>query len=257
MCQWGGSHSRSSSPVHASGPGTGLAPAHPMSTRLISTLPDEAPGLPEPSSKSLRQSLLTALVLTLLFALLLISVLARAVQPGDRSLELAAHHVWGPLSYWFFQGVTFFGSSIFRIPASSLLVVLLALRRRIWGAAFLGLAQAGSVLGEAVKDLVHRPRPALFTHGVHAGGYSFPSGHSMGAMLFWGALGYLLLQWKKGSGGTWFVTLAFGLMIVLVGLSRVVLGVHYPSDVLGGFLLGGMWLGLCHIALRRWLHAYM
>lgn len=117
------------------------------------------------------------------------------------------------------------------------------------------LVMAGSVLlalisSEATKSLYHRPRPALVPHEVYVYSGSFPSGHSTLS-----AATYLTLAMLVASLETRRRTkaLAYGLaamMLVAVGLSRVYLGVHWPSDVLAGWCLGAMWALAGWVALR-------
>ncbi len=102
------------------------------------------------------------------------------------------------------------------------------------------LAAAG--MNFLFKVFFHRARPEILVL-VHATGYSFPSGHSMVSVAFYGYLIYLsviLLQkpWKQLS------SLLLSMLIFFIGLSRIYLGVHYASDVVGGFLAGLAWLAL-------------
>jgi undecaprenyl-diphosphatase len=122
-----------------------------------------------------------------------------------------------------------------------IVVIALLVVRKLWSLAFLLLVQAGSLAGEASKVLVHRARPHLFADAYHAAGYSFPSGHALDATLLYGALLYLL--WARLRQPR--VVLPLGVVaaswVALIALSRVVLGVHYPSDVEGGVALGLAW----------------
>ncbi|NQV50514.1 MAG: phosphatase PAP2 family protein [Candidatus Marinimicrobia bacterium] len=86
------------------------------------------------------------------------------------------------------------------------------------------------VLNAIIKGIFHIPRPELIEHLVKADDWSFPSGHSQGAMVLWGWLAYELKDRRA--------YLLAGLLIAGVGFSRVYLGVHYPSDVLGGYAIG-------------------
>ena len=86
------------------------------------------------------------------------------------------------------------------------------------------------VLNAIIKGIFHIPRPELIEHLVKADDWSFPSGHSQGAMVLWGWLAYELKDRRA--------YLLAGLIIAGVGFSRVYLGVHYPSDVLGGYTIG-------------------
>ena len=146
----------------------------------------------------------------------------------------------------------------FRIaaPTTTAVVILLAvlgLRRQalILGAA----ALSGYGLSQALKALIERPRPALGAEQFAALGvdtFAFPSGHAQSSTIFYGFLGYLIWQHAQRP---WLRRLGLGVMltmIVLVGLSRVYLGVHWPSDVAGGFIIGVLWLHLWTRALRAW-----
>ncbi|NQV41686.1 MAG: phosphatase PAP2 family protein [Candidatus Marinimicrobia bacterium] len=86
------------------------------------------------------------------------------------------------------------------------------------------------VLNAVIKSIFQIPRPDVIEHLVHADDWSFPSGHSQGAMVLWGWLAYELKD-KRGY-------LVAAILIAGVGFSRIYLGVHYPIDVLGGFLIG-------------------
>lgn len=105
-----------------------------------------------------------------------------------------------------------------------------------------------------VKALYQRARPTDIEHLIEQGGYAFPSGHSMGSMIVYGGILFLLIRYlsSKRQNYTWLkwgMSLLIGLMILSIGLSRIYLGVHYPSDVIAGFSLGFAWLSLSIAAL--------
>ncbi len=116
-------------------------------------------------------------------------------------------------------------------------------RRRL--AAATVLVTAGNLLNPLIKSIVERPRPTTDIVSVleQANNSSFPSGHALGAMVFYGFLAWV--AWSEGRRG-----LAAGLVaaILLVGVSRIYLGVHWPSDVLAGYAIGLVW-----IVAFRWL----
>lgn len=93
------------------------------------------------------------------------------------------------------------------------------------------------ILIVAFKHVYQRLRPDL-EHLVHAGGFSFPSGHSLGSFLIFGTLIIIIHDRVKHRLLKYFLQVILGLLILLIGLSRIYLGVHYPSDVFGGFVLG-------------------
>ena len=87
-----------------------------------------------------------------------------------------------------------------------------------------------------IKNIVARPRPSV-THLVDENGYSFPSGHSMASMAFYGLLIYLIYNYVDNKVLKWVYIILFSCLIGAIGLSRVYLGVHYFTDVLAGFML--------------------
>lgn len=100
-----------------------------------------------------------------------------------------------------------------------------------------------TLLNLLLKTLVQRPRPEGYRL-VAESGFSFPSGHSMVAMAFYGLLIWMVWRYEKDAFVRRLGIIGFGLVIVLVGLSRIYLGVHYASDVLAGFCASIAWLGV-------------
>lgn len=98
-------------------------------------------------------------------------------------------------------------------------------------------------LNQVLKQIVHRPRPEGFRL-IAESGYSFPSGHSMVAMAFYGLLAWMVWRYEKDRVVRWVCCLGFSLVVVAIGLSRVYLGVHYATDVIAGFCVSLAWLGL-------------
>ncbi|MEO7716916.1 MAG: phosphatase PAP2 family protein [Capsulimonas sp.] len=129
------------------------------------------------------------------------------------------------------------------------------LRDMAWTMPICALGAGLLILG--AKAYFHRDRPTLFTPIMHATGYSFPSGHSLFAMSVYGLLGYFagtLAPTKLDRRLIHAATLA---LILAIGVSRIYLGVHYPTDVLAGWMAGLPWLVICIIvreALGRTLH---
>lgn len=194
----------------------------------------------------------TAAALFVLFLADLAAVESGTTAAGDRSLERSIHHLFGLADFPIFQAITNLGGPVVRTALVVLLVLLLARVRRWRSAVLLVLIVEGSGLVEEIAKLaVRRPRPHLFAGAQHADGYSFPSGHSMGTFALCVALAAVL--WPvvpRAARAPLAVVLA--LFTVLVGLSRVVLGVHYPTDVAGGFLLAGAWSAVV-LAFSPWL----
>lgn len=100
-----------------------------------------------------------------------------------------------------------------------------------------------TVLNVLLKQLVQRPRPEGFRL-VAESGYSFPSGHSMVAMAFYGLLAYLVWHYEKDRVMRWVWSVSLAFVVLAVGVSRIYLGVHYASDVLAGFCVSMAWLAV-------------
>lgn len=105
----------------------------------------------------------------------------------------------------------------------------------------LGVGGVGGVLNPILKLFFGRERP-LLPHLVVENSLSFPSGHAVGTMLLWGTVLMLLPRLIRERSLRLTVQILLGIWILLVGITRVYLGVHFPSDVLGGYCLGLAWL---------------
>ncbi|MDP2137414.1 MAG: phosphatase PAP2 family protein [Candidatus Didemnitutus sp.] len=141
------------------------------------------------------------------------------------------------------EGITFLGSPVF-LTAASITVALILLRRKVWYrlAAFILTVGGGALLNAALKHLFQRPRP-LFDHPlIPASGYSFPSGHMMGAVLFYGFMAVAVVTQVNPWRWRALAPLLAFLLVILIGLSRIYLGAHYLSDVLAAAAAGLTWL---------------
>jgi undecaprenyl-diphosphatase len=151
------------------------------------------------------------------------------------------------------RDVTALGSGTGLTLISAILVGFLCLNRRFRAAGYL-ISSLGSGLGlcQLLKDLFVRRRPTVVPHLTHFDPESFPSGHSMGSALVYLTLGGIISRQVKGRiAKLYFLSVAL-LLTTLVGLSRLYLGVHYPSDVLAGWAAGSVWSGACS-QMARWL----
>jgi undecaprenyl-diphosphatase len=138
--------------------------------------------------------------------------------------------------------VSFTGKVGFLVALGSLITVLfLYLRRYRWLVVFL-VTMTGEILLELeLKALYMRQRPEPFFNLPLPESYSFPSGHALGAFCFYGILTWLVSRSIRGRRLKILIFTMAGIWIFLIGFSRVYLGVHYPSDVLAGFLAGMIW----------------
>jgi len=117
-----------------------------------------------------------------------------------------------------------------------------------------GSIGSGLLLSNLLKDSFDRPRPDIVPHEVYAASYSFPSGHSMLSALTYLTLGAILARSHEHKllKAYFLVTAVF--LTVLIGVTRVYLGVHWPTDVLAGWTAGAVWALLCW-RLARWLQS--
>ena len=122
-----------------------------------------------------------------------------------------------------------------------------------WSALFFIIAVGGGgLLTTLLKQLYGRERPSI-NEAIDAVGFSFPSGHSMGSLIFYGFAIYLIIRAPHKEWIKWAVSISLGILIMAIGTSRVYLGAHYPSDVMAGYIAGLIWLLLCLIALE-WIN---
>lgn len=129
------------------------------------------------------------------------------------------------------------------VPFDVALVLALAWRRRFRESIFAAVALGGSaLLNIATKQVFARVRPALWESIAPESSYSFPSGHAMGSM----TLGMVLLLLAWPTRWRWFALAAMAFFVPMVGLSRVYLGVHYPSDILAGWAAAMVWAVGCY-----------
>jgi undecaprenyl-diphosphatase len=163
---------------------------------------------------------------------------------GDQAVDAAMH---GEVltQHWLLAAArtaTAMGNPVVVDVVAAVAVVVLLVMKRWRGAVVVALARGGELGSEAgVKVLVARPRPALVHPVALASGYSFPSGHAGGSTAVYGVLALVVVagvaRWAR-------LMLATGtaLLVGAVAMSRVLLGVHYPSDVAAGVALGLAWV---------------
>jgi undecaprenyl-diphosphatase len=193
-----------------------------------------------------------------LFALLLLLVRLRwaPLESVDHSTaswlnSLVAAH---PLAVSVVKAATWLGSGVVLWSLTGAAAVVLALRRLWRLTAYVLVAGAGAlVLDPVLKVLVGRLRPVVAHPVAYGTGDSFPSGHALGSMVCYGAV---FLVFLPAARGAWrrVLTAVIVTLIAVVGISRLLLGVHYVSDVLGGWALGITWLGLTAFAFELSRH---
>jgi undecaprenyl-diphosphatase len=125
-------------------------------------------------------------------------------------------------------------------------VVILAHRRRWAAAVTVVIASLGGMMIDAsLKSVFHRARPDYAVELITGPTWSFPSGHAMASIVGFGVLAYFRRELEKNPHRRVIISMTALLLIIAVGFSRLYLGVHYLTDVTGGFLVGGIWLIVC------------
>jgi membrane-associated phospholipid phosphatase len=138
--------------------------------------------------------------------------------------------------------ITDLGSGSFLLSASALFVsFFIYKKKRRYALTFSLMIAIGAILNRVLKNIIERPRPDLFPL-VHENQFSFPSGHAMNSFVFYSTITYFVYRITKSIKLTVISGIISGILILLIGLSRIYLGAHYPSDVLGGFIAGLCWL---------------
>ncbi|NKI23475.1 phosphatase PAP2 family protein [Paenibacillus dendritiformis] len=195
---------------------------------------------------------LAVLILIVLLFVLVRGVLADSFQQFDAAVTETVRLGASPGLTKAVALFTDLASSHGIIPISLLCAGICAWGfKRRWDALGLLAALGGSyTLNLIIKNLIQRTRPS-WEHWVVESGYSFPSGHSMAAIAFYGMIGYLLWLHRKERGRpAAYILVLTGLLVLAIGLSRIYLGVHYATDVIAGFCAGGVWLIACICALQ-------
>ena len=146
--------------------------------------------------------------------------------------------------------ITNFGGAIFLSIAT--IALLLLIKNKKIGLSIFSNIVIITILNQLLKRILQRPRPTEFRI-VEETGYSFPSGHSMVSMAFYGYLIYLIYRYIKNKYVKWTLITILSILICLIGISRIYLGVHYTSDVLGGFLLSISYLVIYISSIKKLL----
>jgi undecaprenyl-diphosphatase len=196
-----------------------------------------------------------AMVFTVLLVLVRLRVAPLETVDHDAAARINDVVAGHPAIIAVIKAVTYLGSNGVLWTVIGVASVILVLRRRWRLAVYLLVTGAGAlVMDPVLKSLVGRLRPVVAHPIAHGAGNSFPSGHSLGSIVCYGAVLLVFLPAARGRWRPAFITVIVAL-VALIGLSRVLLGVHYLSDVLGAWALGITWLGITAFAFELSRHA--
>ncbi len=182
-------------------------------------------------------------------------VIAKLVSSSDilsfdnTIIDFIQSYISEDLTIWV-ERVTFLGSVSFITTVILIITILLLWRKKYALAIFIITANGlGALLNKLLKWFFKRERPDILPVIIEKG-YSFPSGHSMGSLIFFGSCAYLCIHIVKSTGSKIIAYIIACLFIVLIGVSRIYLGVHYPTDVVGGYSIGIAYSAICILAFR-------
>lgn len=142
------------------------------------------------------------------------------------------------------------GFTVLTLLVAGVAIYMLATGRRIGALMIVGASLSGAVLSETLKALFERARPDLVPHLTHMASASFPSGHAFLSAVTYLTLGVLLAREHGGRRAKLLLIGGAVLVTLMIGVSRLYLGVHWPTDVLAGWSLGAAWAALWWLAAR-------
>lgn len=169
------------------------------------------------------------------------TVLKRERFIFDNTISMFFYHLRNPILTPIMQFFTFIGIDGILAPSVLIPVFLYWKKRKYEAILFIVMIGMGAILNTLLKVITQRPRPTFEPLAIEPS-LSFPSGHSMNSFIFFTTLAYFYYHFmhKRRSGLLAFFAAA--VIILCIGITRIYLGVHYPSDVLGGYIAGLIWL---------------
>ena len=183
-------------------------------------------------------------------------LIARQIERGSTQAfdEAVLHYLAAHRIPWLARAmleITALGTGLVVFMIVGVAALFLWLTKHRWSATLLVTATLGGlILNSVLKLAFNRPRPRIIPWVTPVVSSSFPSGHSMNAAIVYLTVAWLAARLMTGRAGRWALMIATLLLVLLIGASRVYLGVHYPSDVIGGYVLGIAWAAFCMAMLE-------
>jgi len=189
-----------------------------------------------------------AVLLSIIFLYVMDRVVDNEISKFDTMIyEMFIHSNWRTI---FMKCITFMGEPV-TFVVISIIVFFFVKSKKLAFTVPLNLGLIGSI-NYLIKCLVKRPRP-IGINLIEIGGYSFPSGHSATSLAFYGFLMYLIYKKCKNQKLKVISMISLSLLIFFIGLSRIYLGVHFASDVVGGFALSSIYLIIYIIMMEQYI----
>lgn len=195
--------------------------------------------------------IVVAAFLTWVFGEFAEGVMAGSTQAFDETVLrwVSTHHT--PAMDKAMLEITALGTGVVVFMIVGVAALFLTLTRHKYSALLLLVATAGGgLLNLVLKLRFDRPRPHVFEWGIQAMSSSFPSGHAMSAAIVYSTVAYLAARLQKRLWARWLTLFGAAIVIILISASRLYLGVHYPSDVLAGVIVGVAWAAFCMATLE-------
>ncbi|MDQ6788392.1 MAG: phosphatase PAP2 family protein [Acidobacteriota bacterium] len=187
--------------------------------------------------------LIAAIISLVLFGWLAEEIFEGATISFDENVRNAVHATATPMLTEAMKIFTFLGSTVFLAGLFVVVAAALYYLKRKRALVLFTIAMVGEViLLTALKASFHRARPDPFFEYALPSSFSFPSGHSLSSFCFYGILAWLVTARMENRNLKILVWMLAAALVLLIGLSRVYLGVHYPSDVLAGYAAGLVWI---------------
>jgi undecaprenyl-diphosphatase len=187
--------------------------------------------------------MLSAIAALFFFGWLADEMLEDDLRRFDEVVRQFIHGFAFPALTSIMQTASFLGSTLFLVIFGVIIIIALYLRKHRRGAVIFTITTIGSsLLLTTLKVAFKRIRPEPFFDTILPASYSFPSGHSLGSFCFYGALAAILTARIENFRLKLIVRISAAAMILLIGISRIYLGVHYPSDVVAGYAVGLIWV---------------
>lgn len=180
-----------------------------------------------------------------------------SIRSFDRTIISAVQGQEAPWLTFIMKTFTWIGSAYVVAPVTLIgfLVLFFKLNRRPQAFLLSAVIVGTVVLNTVLKFYFQRERPEI--HRIlDANGFSFPSGHTMMAFSLYSILGYIVWRNVKTRSGSFMIILTASIMTILIGVSRIYLGVHFPSDIVGGLLASGLWVTISVMVLSFFQHRH-
>lgn len=201
-------------------------------------------------------ALIAAIVAIVGFVQITDEVLEREIDSVNHTVLQAFYDARSPIMNEVAMQLTALGSGVVvPIIAFFFVMVLLGNGRKRTAISFVVMLAGASILIAALKLFFAIARPGTFEPLVKEMSYSFPSGHAVISFTLYGGMAAWLLISRKREMWVWLTSAFLVLLAGVIALTRVYLGVHWPSDILAGFFIASFWVSLCLI-LEHWLHRH-